>query len=97
MTGSDIDKQQRKIAYLLGRNARGENLSGLFQSNVKRGAQPSCPLFSDKIADYFDKCFPGSFELFMLFYETEFPFSKIKRGMYEDFGLIYELEESGEY
>jgi hypothetical protein len=91
------DIQQRRIALLLrsGSGEDGEQDLSLNKS-LHRGAQPSCPLFSSQVADYFNQCFPNNFELFMLFYQSQFPFSKVRRGLSENFGLLGELMLAGD-
>jgi hypothetical protein len=92
------NEQQRRIALLLRSGKPGEQSHDLsVLKTIKRGVQPSCPLFSSGVAEYFDEIFPDSFELFMLFYDSQFPFSKVRRGLNENYGLLCELEESGVY
>lgn len=62
----------------------------------KRGAIPSCPLFSSKVAEFCEGCFPENFELFMLLYHANFPFSEVRRGFDSNFGLERALNCFGE-
>lgn len=78
-------------------NGVPEGVSGFGAPRVSRGVQPSCPLFSGKVAEYFDDCLTDGFEMFMLFYDVQFPFCKVNRGFAEDFGLVEEIVAVGEY
>lgn len=97
MNSETFDEQRRRIAFLLDSRQDEDGLAIGFSPAVgsRRGVQPSCPLFSDDVAQYFENCLPESFELFMLFYDTHFPFSKVTRGFGENFGLLSEIVDSG--